>query len=187
MYSRNFFKRRTARYTPAQIKIAGAIMDFCGPRSVFDLGCGIGGYLQGFSDRGCLIAGCDIGWNFANEFMPPEIRAVTFKGDCTQPIPHGATYDLVLCIEVAEHIGAEHSRQLCENAVSLCGGKIIFTAAGPGQPGTGHINCQPKEYWIERMETYGAHYAPDFTEVLKGVLAPVDTLGISKNLMGFTV
>jgi hypothetical protein len=26
-----------------------------------------------------------------------------------------------------------------------------MTAAGPGQPGYHHVNCQPKEYWIERM------------------------------------
>ena len=32
---------------------------------------------------------------------------------------------------------------------------MIFTAAFPGQQGIGHINCQPKEYWLEKFTNIG--------------------------------
>jgi hypothetical protein len=30
-----------------------------------------------------------------------------------------------------------------------------MTSAPVGQGGTNHVNCQPKEYWIEKMEKRG--------------------------------
>jgi hypothetical protein len=32
---------------------------------------------------------------------------------------------------------------------------IVFTAAPPGQGGTGHLNEQPAEYWISRFARRG--------------------------------
>jgi hypothetical protein len=31
----------------------------------------------------------------------------------------------------------------------------LFTAAQPGQRGQGHINCQPKNYWLWHFQTRG--------------------------------
>jgi hypothetical protein len=35
------------------------------------------------------------------------------------------------------------------------GGTLIWTAATIGQGGDGHINCQYKEYWSDKMNSVG--------------------------------
>ena len=67
------------------------------------------------------------------------------------------TAELVLCLEVAEHIETELSADV---AKSVCDavrqpGILIWSAAHPGQGGVDHINCQPKEYWQELIESNG--------------------------------
>jgi len=47
---------------------------------------------------------------------------------------------------VAEHIPKEFSESLVKNLIKLSKGFILFTAAKPGQGGTGHINCQKKNF-----------------------------------------
>ncbi len=31
----------------------------------------------------------------------------------------------------------------------------MMTFAQPGQPGHHHVNCQPEEYWVERLREVG--------------------------------
>jgi hypothetical protein len=35
---------------------------------------------------------------------------------------------------------------------------VVFTAAPPGQGGTGHVNEQPQSYWIDRFRAEGMEY-----------------------------
>ena len=35
---------------------------------------------------------------------------------------------------------------------------LFMTAAGPGQPGVNHFNCQPKPYWIAKVEFRGLRF-----------------------------
>jgi 2-polyprenyl-3-methyl-5-hydroxy-6-metoxy-1,4-benzoquinol methylase len=57
--------------------------------------------------------------------------------------------DVVICLEVAEHISSELNEQIVDSISNILqpGGILIWTAAQPGQGGDGHINCQDKEYW----------------------------------------
>jgi hypothetical protein len=41
------------------------------------------------------------------------------------------------------------------------GGTLIWSAAQPGQGGTGHINCQPKDYWATKLQAAGLERASD--------------------------
>jgi hypothetical protein len=34
-------------------------------------------------------------------------------------------------------------------------GRLIWSAAQPGQGGSGHINCQPKAYWADALQAAG--------------------------------
>ena len=60
-------------------------------------------------------------------------------------------------MEVAEHIdGAANDRIATAMFDSLAPeGVLIWTAAKPGQGGVGHINCQTKYYWIEKLNATG--------------------------------
>jgi hypothetical protein len=67
----------------------------------------------------------------------------------------------------------------------------VFTAAQPGQWGDGHINCQPKEFWIKLFESEGWSYdetaTRDFTRAVKGSSEIVNNLPwMIDNFMLFT-
>ena len=53
---------------------------------------------------------------------------------------------------------------------------IVFSAAQPGQGGTGHINEQPPEYWAQRFEGRGYDLDRTQTEALR---ASLRTRGVS--------
>ena len=47
------------------------------------------------------------------------------------------------------------------------GGMLIWTAAIPGQPGSGHINCQPREHWLALLEAQGLVHCTAAEESLR--------------------
>jgi|TARA_R110000787_G_scaffold13767_3_gene42892 hypothetical protein len=62
-------------------------------------------------------------------------------------------FDLAWSVEFLEHVEEEY----IENYMSTfkqCH-YVIVTAAPPGTPGWHHVNCQNKEYWIEKFNEYG--------------------------------
>ena len=117
------------------------------PRRVYDAGCGIGSYLEGFASLGCEIAGCELHWDIAGEFAAEPVRGVVRSHDLATPLREPIHSDLTLSIEVAEHIDAAHASVVARNICGVSSRYIVMTAAEPGQRGHGHINCQPKEYW----------------------------------------
>ena len=79
-----------------------------------------------------------------------------FKGE-----PH------VITLEVGEHIPKEHEQTFLDTITNSCGDKLVMSWALPGQPGIGHINCQPREYIIAEVERRGFRYLPELTEEAK--------------------
>ena len=77
----------------------------------------------------------------------------------------GRRFDLAWCFEVAEHVSPPMGDRLVEH-VATSAPTVIFTAASPGQGGTGHINEQPKMYWIERFGRHGKVHRPDLSAEL---------------------
>ena len=113
--------------------------------SVLDLGCGQGAWLKVWDENGVPdITGID------GPYVDQEtllIEQTHFEaGDLTRPIRLGRKFDLVQCLEVAEHIPPEASATLVENLTSH-GSVLLFSAATPGQGGEHHINEQTPEFW----------------------------------------
>ena len=61
-----------------------------------------------------------------------------------------------MTLEVGEHIPAEFADAFVEYLTSN-GDLVIFTAAQPGQTGHGHINEQPKSYWLGKFQDCNFH------------------------------
>lgn len=185
LYNNSFFKKHKVVYTPIQIEIAKIIYNEWLPKSIFDVGCGVGGYLEGFHSCGCLVEGCDYSYDEASNYMVEAIKSKAFKFDLSKRLAAVVQFDLVLSVEVAEHLDEKDSVQFCNNIMSLAKNRVFFTAAGPKQRGRGHVNCQPKEYWIERMSLFGGIRNKIEEESIINKLSGVDKLGITKNIMVF--
>ena len=74
--------------------------------------------------------------------------------DLTQPVFLDCKFDLLLCLEVAEHLPANKAEHLVKTCASHSN-TIFWSAATPGQGGYHHVNEQPHEYWIEKFAAHG--------------------------------
>ena len=74
--------------------------------------------------------------------------------DLTEPLDLGRTFDLVICLEVGEHLPEDAADTLVDTCVRHAR-TVVFSAAVLGQVGAGHINCQPHEYWHSKFAARG--------------------------------
>lgn len=143
-------------------EIVPLLLEVFMPGSVVDYGCGLGHFLQAFEQGGVKnLQGYDGGWVDQKQLF---ISADRFEArDLEQPLIAERRYDLVLCLEVAEHLSAEAADVLIDNLISL-GDKIIFSAAVPNQGGQFHLNEQPVSYWVDKFKDKGFVFHDVFRE-----------------------
>ena len=65
------------------------------------------------------------------------------------------SFELVIITEVIEHIEAEYEDVILQTITNHADCWIVFTGAKPDQGGIGHVNCRPKEYWLEKFAALG--------------------------------
>jgi len=127
---------------------------FPATESVIDFGCGLGTWLKAFKDNGIKqIYGLDGDW-CNNDLLFKYINKNEFKNvDLETPIHLNKIYDLVISLEVAEHISEQFADIFVQSLVDA--GKIIlFSAAIPGQDGYNHINEQFPSYWVNKFKKH---------------------------------
>lgn len=153
------------------------------PESVIDLGCGSGLFLLGFIANGADTLGIDgepEGGKLIPNFKVADLRQLKAK----ELITH--TYDLALSLEVAEHLEEKYADNFV-NIVASSADRIIFSAAKPGQVGTNHYNCQPKEYWLDLFKKYKVAYSEPETITLVGWMRGnkdfINTPWLEENIM----
>jgi len=122
------------------------------PASVADVGCGTGNFLYAFKKNGVNdVIGFDGMW--ANkELLSRHLEAnefVTIDLEGVFPVT-SKKYDIVLNLEVAEHVSAERSANLIDFLTGLSD-TVVFSAAIPGQGGFNHVNEQWEEYWDQKF------------------------------------
>lgn len=87
--------------------------------------------------------------------------------DLTQPLHLARKYDLVVCLEVAEHLPATAAATLV-SSIASAGDLVLFSAAIPHQRGPGHVNLQWPAYWIHQFAALGLeavdHFRPRLWE-----------------------
>jgi hypothetical protein len=95
------------------------------------------------------VWGVDGGWVNKKRLEIAEERFVPFNLE--QPFHMDRRFDLVVSLEVAEHLPEECANTFVESLTRL-GPVVLFSAAIPHQDGANHINCQWPEYWAERFD-----------------------------------
>lgn len=136
-------------------RVAEALLELVPFVSVLDVGCANGFLLDEFLDAGKKARGIELSPGVV-EVLTPRLREAIAIGDFAQA---EGRWDLVCCVEVAEHIAPERSRELVTKLASLAGSWIYFTAAATGQTGRGHINCRSHLEWLDWFALEG--WAPD--------------------------
>lgn len=135
--------------TTSAKEVVPHILSLCknSPVSVLDVGCGVGQWLNVFKDHGITkvlgIDGAHVPTTSRliedSEFIAKDLREI---GNLNL----SRKFDLVLNLEVAEHLPPENASDLVNFLVSH-GDIIIFSAAIIGQTGENHINEQNPVYW----------------------------------------
>jgi SAM-dependent methyltransferase len=152
-YSKRFYDERERGSTASARAIVPIVMEVVGPRSVIDVGCGTGAWLAVFQEHGIEdVCGVD-GAHVAGESLriAPD-RFVAF--DLTSRYTSARRFDLVVSLEVAEHLPPENAASFVASLCDLAPA-ALFSAAVPFQGGTGHVNEQWPEYWASLFERHG--------------------------------
>ena len=131
-----------------------------------DVGAGSGGFAAEAQRLGREVVACEhskSGRRMANK-QGVDCRPFDLNHD--PPADVGQGFDLAYCFEVAEHLPPELGRKLVD-FLSRCAPLVAFSAAQPGQGGTGHINEQPRQYWIDQFATVGMAYSSELSEQVR--------------------
>ena len=127
--------------------IADRIVADIHPKTVLDAGCAMGYLVAALRDRGVEAYGVDIS-AYAISKVREDVRPFCKVGSLTEPLPAGLPdrYDLVVTIEVLEHLYAEDGRQAIRNLCQLTD-KVLFTSTPDDFTEPTHVNVQQREYW----------------------------------------
>lgn len=152
-YTEDFYKfvEQTARQSAKEI--VPLVYQLIQPKSVIDVGCGLGTWLSVFKDYGIEeILGVDGDYVDKQMLDIPQENFLPF--DLKNPLKIDRQFDLVLSLEVAEHLPEECAETFVDSLTRL-GSVILFSAAIPFQGGTDHINEQWQDYWAKYFSGKG--------------------------------
>lgn len=133
--------------------LGARLVEAIGPVSYLDVGAGTGRFTEALRKLGATADAC--------EHSSWGRKLAALRGLTLQPFdltrepagPSPDQYEAAFSLEVAEHLPPELGDRLV--AYLAAAPVVVFTAARPGQGGTGHINLQPKGYWAERFAQHG--------------------------------
>lgn len=140
----------------AALEVVPHIMDSINPQSVLDVGCGIGTWLKIFEQH--LVADLmGIDGDYVDRSLmkisPDKFKSIDLKNRWSL----NRKFDLVISLEVAEHLPEESADVFVESLVDH-GDVILFSAAIPGQDGQYHLNEQWPSYWQQKFLKHGYYF-----------------------------
>jgi 2-polyprenyl-3-methyl-5-hydroxy-6-metoxy-1,4-benzoquinol methylase len=124
------------------------------PETVADIGCAFGLLVEALCDQGVDAVGFDIS-PYAVSKARADIKDRLKVHSILDPIPivDHRKYDLVICIEVLEHLPPEQAAIAVAN---LCAAsdRVIFSSSPDDFDEPTHFNVLPTEKWLEMFAEY---------------------------------
>lgn len=152
-YTTRFYEAQRRGSHRSAAVILPIVLDRLRPRSVVDVGCGIGTWLAE-----CLHLGVAEVVGLDGDHVDPtrlEIPGAAFRPtDLEQRIHQDRAFDLAVSVEVAEHLDPARADSFVADLTRLAP-VVCFGAAIPGQGGVHHVNEQWPGYWVERFADQG--------------------------------
>jgi SAM-dependent methyltransferase len=129
------------------------VLKILSPRSVVDVGCGLGTWLAEFQKRGIPeVLGIDGDYVDVGQLVID--RHLFIARDLRRPLGVNRKFDLAISLEVAEHLSRECAERFVSDLVSLAP-TVLFSAAVPFQHGENHVNEQWPDYWAQIFLGFG--------------------------------
>jgi GT2 family glycosyltransferase len=150
--------RRDKEWLDFFASIAERIVSDVRPRTVLDAGCAMGFLVETLRDRGVDAAGIDVS-EYAIQKVRTDIRSYCVTGSVTDPLPQ--RYDLIVCIEVLEHLTSREAEQAVRN-FSQHTDDVLFSSTPYDYKEVTHVNVRPPDYWAELFARYGFYRDVDF-------------------------
>jgi SAM-dependent methyltransferase len=127
-------------------RILTIVEEYLRPASVLDVGCGLGTWIAALQSRGITdVRGIDGPWLDPKDAVcDPSVLQVT---DLEAPFDLNRRFDLVVCLEVAEHLSSAAAERFVESLVRHSSA-VLFSAAIPFQGGHHHVNERFLSYWV---------------------------------------
>lgn len=169
------FDRIDSEELPQAQRLADYIAEHLRPRTVLDIGCGPGIYTEELIQRGIVTHGLD-----------PDPR--TRHNYYSLLTPAERTAQVVICLEVLEHIDPADTRKAIQHLADHIepNGLLVFTAAQPGQGGTGHINTRTRAEWAKLLTEAGLTRTTKQEQLLKDYMQQGAHMGwFTQNLLVF--
>jgi SAM-dependent methyltransferase len=152
-YDGDFYDLQRNRSGASARIVVPIVKEIVGPKSVLDIGCGIGAWSKVWIDSGVAdLVGVDGDYVTKMALEIPQENFVSW--DLTKPLDLERGFDLVQCLEVAEHLPERSADTLIET-LTRHASVIFFSAAVPNQTGTHHVNEQWPSYWAEKFNRVG--------------------------------
>ena len=157
-YDAAFFDQQSAGSLASAQIILRTVFELVPVQTVVDVGCGVAPWLRAALDLGA-VGGVGVDGDYidrARLLVPAEaFRACDLQnGPLASALDAGDTFDVAICVEVAEHLSADRAASF---VAELCGlsDLVLFSAAIPDQGGTEHINEQWPSYWNALFDASG--------------------------------
>ena len=152
-YTADWYRLREEGSRRSAERILPLVLAHFPAASALDVGCGQGTWLAVLQRLGVEdVLGVDGDYVDRALLQIPADRYVPL--DLRGRFDLGRTFDLVISLEVAEHLPPKAADAFVASLVSHAP-IILFSAAIPGQTGTGHVNEQWPDYWAERFKRHG--------------------------------
>jgi hypothetical protein len=142
-YDAEFYARNLKFQAALGKEIIPFMVDKYNPRTVIDFGCGCGKLLSMFGIDDVI----GINGDWPENLQINSLHVLNLSNLNSWPMK----YDLVISLEVAEHLPKFSAYNFIKTLISAASGPVMFSAAVPGQGGIFHINEQPHKYWHEKF------------------------------------
>mgnify|MGYP003576567368 CR=1 FL=1 len=139
-------------------KIAERIASDIQPHTVLDAGCALGLLVETLRLRGIDARGLDVS-DYAISHVHDSIKEFCRRGSVTETI--GERYDLIVSIEVLEHMAPDAADAAIANFCAHSD-DILFSSSPFDFGEATHVNVRPPEHWALQFARYGFFRDVDF-------------------------